>query len=523
LVSVFAALLAGAVLLTILLLATVSPQGFRSTVSTTAIAAYKQSIYSAGDGLLNRPSDVAVSPGGELFVADTGNRQICVYDSKGSFQRAIITLDGSEVADHADDEPLQPGQAVEPWRLESPMSLAFASDGRLYVVDSSLQMLLLFDAEGEFIRGISFDEETPTGVDVNVDSHGYERVYVTFRSGVATGDLDGSFDYAVMNWGREVAQFDNPTSVVTSGTATYVCDALNYRVQALTGFETSPVALWQFGSPLPAGEGLRYQGADRRFGFPVDMCLTGDGRLIVVDGLSSELVVLDAATGRFLYTVSDAGSDDGLLYYPAGITYSGRSIYVADKFNDRVTVFDDSVPTAEPQKVVAAGSGINRWWYFVPFLVLLAAALGRLLTIRAPRYLMDLGFLEALATDTVLLDFVRDNLRAIVVPLGIESYATRLFPAMKIDARVWDEEQLEELRAQVVRLDEHDAATLLVAEKLRDRDYLLTASAELAQAAETEGIAHLRYGEFRSLVYAGIKDAEEKGGVRMKVDEHQRP
>ena len=94
----------------------------------------------AGEGpnTFNRPSDVAVAPNGDIFVADghsplDTNMRIVKFSSEGTF----IKEWGKK--------------GTGPGELNDPHSLAFDSAGRLFVADRENQRIQIFDQDGGFI------------------------------------------------------------------------------------------------------------------------------------------------------------------------------------------------------------------------------------------------------------------------------------------------------------------------------------------------------------------------------------
>jgi len=82
---------------------------------------------------------------------------------------------------------------------------------------------------------------------------------------------------------------------------------------------------------------------ERHFNRPTDVAVLPDGRFYVSDGYLNTRVVRFLADGRFQMQWGTAGSGPGQFNLPHGIEVdrTGR-VYVADRENFRVQVFDDS-------------------------------------------------------------------------------------------------------------------------------------------------------------------------------------
>jgi len=83
---------------------------------------------------LNRPTDVAIAPSGQVFVADGyGNNRIVHFNDRGQFVRTWGSLGAA------------PGQ------FSLPHSIAFDSRGRLFVADRNNARVQVFDQAGRFL------------------------------------------------------------------------------------------------------------------------------------------------------------------------------------------------------------------------------------------------------------------------------------------------------------------------------------------------------------------------------------
>jgi hypothetical protein len=83
---------------------------------------------------LNRPTDVAITSAGDLFVTDGyGNNRVVHFDRQGRFVTAWGSL------------------GVGPGQFSLPHSIAVDSQGRLYVADRNNARLQVFDQTGRFL------------------------------------------------------------------------------------------------------------------------------------------------------------------------------------------------------------------------------------------------------------------------------------------------------------------------------------------------------------------------------------
>jgi len=83
---------------------------------------------------LNKPTDIAISPTGDLFVSDGyGNNRIVHFDAKGRFIKQWGT------------------KGVKPGQFNIPHAIEMDSAGRLYVADRNNARVQIFDQNGNFL------------------------------------------------------------------------------------------------------------------------------------------------------------------------------------------------------------------------------------------------------------------------------------------------------------------------------------------------------------------------------------
>jgi hypothetical protein len=105
----------------------VDAAGLITTFAGNGEAAYTGDGGQAADAQLNRPFDLAYSPAGNLYVADSGNQVIRRIRSDG----IIETVAGNGTMGFSGDE----GPALEA-RMNRPSGVTFAPDGSLWICDT---------------------------------------------------------------------------------------------------------------------------------------------------------------------------------------------------------------------------------------------------------------------------------------------------------------------------------------------------------------------------------------------------
>ena len=256
---------------------------------------------------LVRPTGVA-QLGGVLCVADPGAGALWIFDAPRNRSTKVTDAKGR--------------------RLATPVAVAMRPDGGIYVADTTLGAVFLFDREGRLVR-VAADEaiERPSGIAYDVRS---DRLYVadSVANRIAVFDASGR---RVAQWGAPGSgdgRFNHPTHLAFTPAGTLlVTDSLNFRIQT---FDAEGRFLGKLGHH---GDGSGDLAA------PKGVASDRGGRVYVADALFDMVQIFDA-DGSFLLAFGAPGAAAGQLALPGGIFIGpDDDIYVADAYNGRIAMF----------------------------------------------------------------------------------------------------------------------------------------------------------------------------------------
>lgn len=255
---------------------------------------------------LLRPYGLFVDENERLYIADPGAYRLTVIDLKN---REVMNI-----TEAGDEEFLYPIGVI-------------AYKGRIYLSDSMLRKVFIFDERGKKIGEFSGRLERPTGLAIN-RSKGMIYVTDTLSHRIYIYDLDGKQLAGFGNNGDGKGEFNFPTHIWVDNHGTlYVNDSMNFRIQML---DPEGRFMGMFGSP-----GDWYGDLDKPKGIATD----SDGNIYVVDSIKDMIKIFNRE-GKLLLFFGQNGTNYGEFWLPSGIFIDSKNnIYVSDTYNGRIQVF----------------------------------------------------------------------------------------------------------------------------------------------------------------------------------------
>lgn len=281
----------------------------------------------------SRPSGVAFGPAGEIYVADTGNNRVVVFDEDGEYLRQFGRLGIAK--------PL-PGAARtwEPGLLSYPIDVAVDATGTVYVADFYNDSISVFGSDGSFRRrfpdpykqvGKGSSGQDGGGIAVTALATIGGRVYATDTYQVFVFSADGRVVRQFGRPGSDAEGLDHPNGIaVDAAGRIYVADSNNNRVKA---YGPDGRLLWTRGGRI---SDLRKKGEEPVV-LPRGMAVERDGSLLLADTLGQQLVRL-GQDGRIAASFGSRGDAPGQIDFPNDVAVRGDRVIVADRANDRVQV-----------------------------------------------------------------------------------------------------------------------------------------------------------------------------------------
>jgi sugar lactone lactonase YvrE len=215
--------------------------------------------------------------------------------------------------------------------LQSPVSVCFDKNLFLYVSDSLLRKVFVYDSHGKVTKILDRTEQTlfgrPTGLSID-NQTGQIFIVDTTRNEIHTFDSQHNYLFSFGNKGTEDSEFNLPTHITTDSKGRlFINDTMNFRLQI---YHPTRGFISKFG---------HHGNGSGDFAMPKGVGVDRSGVIYVVDSLFDNIQLFDEK-GTFLLTIGSRGLEAGQFWLPSGIFIDHEDkMYVCDTYNKRIQVF----------------------------------------------------------------------------------------------------------------------------------------------------------------------------------------
>lgn len=259
---------------------------------------------------ISKPYGNYFSSQSKFFIVDTAKKGILVFDLKAGSSKFFNSL-GKQGT------------------LGEPVYLIVDSEGNIYVSDTKLRKIVVFDNEFKFSHFIGNEKELkgPVGMTFNEDES-LLFVVDTQDHNVKVYNKQGQLERIIGKRGDEQGEFYYPMTIAMKNADTlFVVDAFHFAVQA---FDQSGNYLFSFG---PRSESVGEMARPR------DIALDSDNNIYITDAVRNNVQIYNDS-GELLLKFGHSGVKNGEFRLPAGIFIDDNdNIYISDSINERIQIF----------------------------------------------------------------------------------------------------------------------------------------------------------------------------------------
>jgi len=263
-------------------------------------------------GRILKPVAIAIGPGGKMAIADQDRQGIHLYDP-ATMSYQVLVMAGRE-------------------KFATPVGVAFDDAGNLYVTDSQLNKMLIFDANAHFLKAVDQADgiplQRPTGINFNrLD----KRLYLsdTMQHQLLVFSRLGEFIARIGARGDQPGSFNFPTHLGSDPQGNvYITDSMNFRAQILLAASNTWLMFGRHGN----GSG--------DFASPKGISVDQSGIIYIAETLFDNVQLFDSR-GNYLLAVGSQGNGPGQFWMPSGLFIDENNrLYVCDTYNKRIQLFD---------------------------------------------------------------------------------------------------------------------------------------------------------------------------------------
>lgn len=246
----------------------------------------------------------------KIYITDSSSRRIHIFDTNKKKYTFIDSISRNVP-------------------LRSPIGVVVDNKGNMYVSDSIIGKIFVFDQKGKMQKEIGGEGilTRPVGIAINPVNN-YLYVVDTAANKARVFSLEGKPIFEFGQRGKKDGEFNFPTNIAIDKDGNiYICDTLNFRVQI---FSKDGKFIGKFGK---VGNRIG------EFSKPKGIAVDSEGHVYVADAMY-DVVQIFNQKGELLLVFGGGGSEDGKMWLPAGLYIDKEDkIYLADSYNNRVQVF----------------------------------------------------------------------------------------------------------------------------------------------------------------------------------------
>ena len=182
----------------------------------------------SGEGEMGRLTDLTFDPAGNLYVSDSIYHRVQVFSTNGTYLRTIGMHGLGELSCPRGNGEGEMGHTAD---------LTFDPAGNLYVADSMYNRVQLFSTDGTYLRAFRILGCTPSKLPhlkgIHVD-HDYVYVAECWNNSVSVFHTSGEVITSFGRRGSGEGEREHPTGITTDQDGfLYVCDTYNNRIQII--------------------------------------------------------------------------------------------------------------------------------------------------------------------------------------------------------------------------------------------------------------------------------------------------